>query len=306
MFPYTQVSKDEGVESMRCYVTGCAGFIGSNLVKRLKALDHEVFGYDNMSTGIVDDNVDQPEYFEDLDDIDCIFHLGMPSSSPLYKERPVEMCEEMVGISMEMLELARANKCPIIYASSSSLYNGHDPPHRESMQPFIKDYYTEMRYWLERMATYYSDQFGVRTIGLRIFSCYGHGDVNKGKIANVVTQFALDMFKGKRPLIFGDGNQSRDFIHVDDVVDGFLKAAFYPRSDIFNLGTGKAYSFNECVNAINEVLGSDITPLYTNNQIHNYVFSTRANIHKAKAMLGFRAKPFTERFPEYIEELRCR
>ena len=290
---------------MKCLVTGSAGFIGSNLVKKLKELKYEVVGIDNYSTGTIKDKDIEPTTWNDLSDVECIFHLGMPSSSPLYKANPTEMCEDMVGISMEMLELARECKCPLIYASSSSLYNGHDPPHRESMQPHIKDYYTEMRHWLERMATYYSREFGVKTIGMRIFSCYGPGDVNKGKIANVITQFALDMLKGKRPLIYGDGHQSRDFIHVDDVVDGFIKAAFYPRSDIFNLGTGKSYSFNETVRIINEVLGTEIEPEYTKNQIHNYVFSTRASIHKAKNILGFQAEPFLTKFPEYVEELRA-
>jgi len=289
-------------------VSGCAGFIGSNLVKRLKALNHEVVGVDNYSTGRVRDESIMPSSWKDLMDVDCIFHLGMPSSSPLYKANPVEMCEDMVGISMEMLELAKSCKCSIIYASSSSLYNSHKPPHYERMVPFIKDYYTEMRYWLERMAEYYFNQFGVPSVGLRIFSCYGPGDINKKNIANVVTQFAVDMINGERPVLYGDGTQCRDFIHVDDVVKAFIESWKLLQKEktveIINAGTGNEFSFNDSVRMINETLGTNIKPKYTENQIHNYVFTTKANTTKMELNLGFKGRAFNEMFPNYVKQLK--
>ena len=310
LFPYTQVSKDEGVEEMRYLVTGAGGFIGSNLVNRLVKLGNDVSGFDNFSTGKEHENFDRMNYvgsneLMELNGLDGIFHLGMPSSSPIYKNQPIEACSSMVKVCMRVLELAKKNKCPLIYASSSSLYNSHPTPHKENMIPFIKDYYTEMRYWLERMAMFYWKKFAVPSVGLRIFSCYGPGDVNKGQIANVVTQFALDMIDGNRPEIYGDGTQSRDFIHVDDVVEGFVNAMGMQEksADIINLGTGKAFSFNDAVDMINAVLHTDITPLYTENQIHNYVFHTRADTKIMELALGFKGRPFNEMFPKYVKDL---
>jgi len=286
-------------------VTGSAGFIGSNLVDRLKTEGHEVLGYDNHQTGILG-RYTTITNIEDLEKLDGIFHLGMPSTSPLYKDNPTDNVVAMVKISMQILELARANNCPLVYASSSSLYNGIRPPHHEWQPPLIKDYYTEQRNWLERMAKFYSMQFDIKTIGLRFFSCYGPRDENKGPYANVITQFALDMIAGKSPLIYGDGEQSRDFVHVLDVTKACIMAMESGiKCDVFNVGTGKTYSFNKAVKIINEALGTNIKIKYVKNQIHNYVFTTLASIDRADKLLGFKAGMTFERgLKEHVEYLK--
>jgi len=294
---------------MKYLVSGNCGFIGSNLVKQLKKEGHEVIGFDNFTTG-KEHSCEMIGTFEldTLKSFDGIFHLGMPSSSPIYKKEPVKACTAMTQVSMRALEAARNSKCPIVYASSSSIYNGWEPPHQEVMFEKNKDYYTIMRYWLERMAFFYFKQHKVPSIGLRIFSCYGPGDPKKYSIANVVTQFAIDIIKGRRPLIYGDGTQSRDFTHVDDVVKGFIKSMEYlkesPISTIINIGTGETTSFKESVKIINKTLKTHIRPKYTKNQIHNYVFTTQADTSKMEALLGFKGLPFNKAFPKYIRWLK--
>lgn len=292
---------------MKYMITGAAGFIGSNILNRIKNLNQGVYCLDNMQTG-KNENLGGERlwyWFDNIPKVDVIFHLGMPSSSPLYKESRWEVLEAMRS-TIWAFEKAVEDKAKVIYASSSSLYNGFNPPHVETMIPDNKDWYTEARYYVERIARRYWEEFNVPSVGLRLFSVYGPRDAGKGKYANVVTQFALDMIKGKRPLIYGDGNQSRDFIHVDDVVNAFIGATEIDnmKANILNVGTGKAYSFNSAVDMINETLGTDIEPDYTKNKIHNYVFHTRASVTRMEFALGFRGRPFPEMFPNYVKQLK--
>jgi len=291
---------------MKYVVTGSAGFIGSTLVDRLKAEGHTIECYDNYMTGKVK-NRTVKSIFEltKLRHLDGIYHLGMPSSSPMYKDMPITNVVDMVHVSMAVFELARANNCPLVYASSSSVYNRNDTPFEEDMEIRVTDYYTEQRYWLERMALLYSMEYGIRTIGLRFFSVYGPRDENKGQYANIVTQFILDILEDKSPLIFGDGKQNRDFIHVDDVVESLLQAMSYQFTDVFNVGTGVACSFNQIVERVNRHLGKDIKPTYTPNPIHNYVFDTLADTLYCRNLLGFKARiRFQEGLKEHVEYLR--
>jgi UDP-glucose 4-epimerase len=143
---------------------------------------------------------------------------------------------------------------------------------------------------MERLAKLYSDLYSVKVVGLRYFSIYGPGEKYKGKYANLVTQFLWDIKAGRSPIVFGDGNQRRDFTYVDDVVEANLLALKYPHSDIFNVGTGRSVSINETVELLNKKMGTSIKPTYKANTIKNYVKETLADTSKAKSALGFSAK----------------
>jgi UDP-glucose 4-epimerase len=276
---------------MKILITGCAGFIGSNLVKALQK-GNQLFGFDNFSTGRRENlkgvAIKLVANIHKLKP-DLIFHLGMPSSSPIYREDRYKVLDG-IKASLDVFELAKATGAKVVYASSSSLYNGNIPPFREDMEIKVTDFYTETRYFVERLAKLYSDMYGIVAVGLRLFSVYGPGDAGKGRFANTLTQFALDMAKGKSPLIYGDGNQTRDFIHVDDVVRAFLLAKNYSKTDIFNVGTGIETSFNKMIAMLNFVLKKNIKPKYVKNPIKNYVDRTLADTSKAERILKFRAK----------------
>lgn len=284
---------------MRVIVTGGCGFIGSNLVERLVKDGYEVIVFDDLSTGNLK-NIEglNVKFFSEpyqnipvlVPDADLIFHLGMPSSSPMYKRKP-DLVGRTINDAIAIFEYARERKCKVIYASTSSLYNGNEPPYREDMPIYVTDYYTECRYAIERLAKLYNILYGVKSVGLRLFSVYGPKEQYKGEYANIVSQFLWLMKKDQPPIIFGDGTQTRDFIYVADVVEAFMLSAEKDfECEIFNVGTGIARSFNDVVDLINRILGKSIKPIYKPNPIKNYVYHTLADTTKAEKMLGFKAK----------------
>ncbi len=282
-------------------VTGGAGFIGSNLVKALEAEGFDVVVVDNFHTGspenlegcratvINDLSGNIHRHWDILKDAEAIFHLGIPSSSPMYKRNPWlagKAIEEFVSI----LEFSRKTDSRLVFASTSSLYNGLEPPHREDMQIRVSDFYTEARLAMERLAELYNSLYGLDSVGLRYFSVYGPGERAKKTYANIVTQFLWDISSGKRPVIYGDGTQTRDFVFVSDVVRANMLAAEFRGFGIFNVGTGKSHTFNDVVSMINEMLGTDIEPVYVDNPIKNYVKHVLADTSLAEEKLGFRAE----------------
>lgn len=287
---------------MKTLVTGGAGFIGSNLVEALVRNGYEVIVMDNIHTGNV-------KNLESLDvdiiqssvgnidaslNVDAIFHLGMPSSSPMYKKDP-KLVGQVINDAIALFEFARQKNCKVVFASSSSLYNGLSPPHREDMAIKVTDYYTEARLGVERIAELYNKLYGVRSAAMRLFSVYGKNETAKGEYANIITQFLWKMKNDEVPLIFGNGEQTRDFTYVGDVVNACRIAMDKKiEFDIFNVGTGKMTSFNEVVNILNKLLGKDIKPQYKQNPIKNYVPDTQADTTKAKKVLGFEAKTSLE------------
>jgi len=287
------------VSVLKVVVTGGCGFIGSNLVERLVKEGHSVVVFDNLHTGSLK-NIERlnVEFFNEpyskLDELvpeaEVIFHLGIPSSSPMYKKNP-KLVGKAINDAIEVLEYAKKIGCKVVYASSSSIYNGNPVPYREDMPVYVTDYYTECRYAIERLAKLYHSLFGVKSVGLRFFSVYGPKEEFKKQYANIVSQFLWAMRRDEQPVIFGDGTQTRDFTHVYDVVDALLlawKKDF--ECEIFNVGTGVAHSFNEVVEILNKLLGKYIKPIYKPNPIKNYVYHTLADTTKAEKLLGFKAK----------------
>ncbi|MCK5084975.1 MAG: NAD-dependent epimerase/dehydratase family protein [Candidatus Pacebacteria bacterium] len=287
---------------MKILVTGGAGFIGSNLVHDLVEENHEIIVVDNLSTGSlnnISDVMDKIKFIEtscsevskikELEGLDEIYHYGIPSTTKLYRDDR-SLVGHAVNEFTEILELAKREECKIIYASSSSVYNGNIPPFHEEMTVHVKDFYTEARYLMERMAKIYYDFYGVRSIGFRFFSVYGPREEAKKDFANLISQFMWDLKAGRSPLIYGDGTQTRDFTFVDDINEGFrLGMKNEIDCDVFNLGTGDCYSLNELVDILNEILETDIKPVYKENPIQNYVEATLADTSKAKEHIDFEA-----------------
>jgi UDP-glucose 4-epimerase len=189
-----------------------------------------------------------------------------------------------------VFELASRSGARVVYASSSSLYNGLLPPHREDMTIQVADYYTEARLAMERMAELYRKLYGVSSIGMRFFSVYGPKETAKKQYANMVTQFLWEMRGGKAPLIFGDGTQTRDFTYVKDVVQALRQGMNSDYHGILNVGTGRAYSFNEVIEILNKNMGMSVKPQYMENPIKNYVQHTLSDTSKAEKILGFKSK----------------
>ncbi len=291
----------EKLNGRKVIVTGGAGFIGSNLVERL-ADNNKVYVIDNLNTGSIKNlelaqKTGNVQFIHDDSkninkhnlDADLIIHLGMYSSSPMYKKNP-SLLNEVVEGMLNILEYAKKNKAAIVFASTSSIYNGIKPPHSESIVPPVTDYYTEGRIFAERLSELYAKLFGLDIAAMRFFSVYGRHEESKKEYANLVTQFLWSMGKGEQPVVYGDGTQKRDFIFVDDVVDALLKASKIKGFDIFNVGTGKSYTLNELISKLNKVLGTSIQPRYVSMPSSNYVMETLADTSKAEKLINFKAR----------------
>ena len=277
---------------MKYLVTGGCGFIGSNLVRTLVNKGHDVTIIDNLSTGSIDNIkpldlqiVNSIEKINLLGGFDGIFHLGMPSSTPLYREDR-KLVGKTISEFIIIMEHAKEYKTKVVYASSSSLYNGNKIPFKEDMNIIPTDFYTETRYAIERLSKVYYDFYGVKSIGLRLFSVYGDNERSKGRFANLVSQILWAKESGEVFDVYNKGETLRDFIHVDDVVEAFIKAMDSSIGwDIFNIGTGKAYTINDIIKAVGLR-----NYRYVETPLKNYVTETLADTSKAERVLGFKAK----------------
>ncbi|MHA1239048.1 MAG: NAD-dependent epimerase/dehydratase family protein [Candidatus Odinarchaeia archaeon] len=285
-------------------VIGGAGFIGSNLVRRLLEGDRKVVVVDNFTTGNkmnLADIMDKVEIIQgnasnvperEFSNFETIYYLGFPSSSPMYRENPTLVCEALKD-AITVFENSKKfnNNLRLVIASTSSLYNRNPLPYKEDMPIYVTDYYTECRYYVERLSQLYYDLYGVKSIILRFFSVYGPREEYKGRYANIITQFLWKMSKNEAPVIYGDGTQTRDFIYVEDVVNACVMAAESKLNwEIFNVGTGKETSFNEIISILNDKLNKNIKPKYVPNPIKNYVERTLADTAKIEHKLSFKPK----------------
>lgn len=231
---------------MKCLVTGGAGFVGSHLVDRLVRLGHEVKVWDAFTTGRKENlNPKAPCYNIWVEDIspeyhtdekyDVIFHLaGEARIQPSFK-KPLTAHESNVTGTIKMLELAKMHGARLVYAGSSSVY--HD---------MYANPYTFTKQIAENYCTLYNKIYGVSTVIARFFNVYGPRQMEEGDYATVVGIFEKQKREGKPLTITGNGEQRRDFTHVDDIVT-FLIFMSEDKWDakVFNIGTGKNYSINE-------------------------------------------------------------
>ena len=294
------------MEDRRVLVTGGAGFIGSNLANTL-ALDNDVVALDNGYLGTPDNLDDGVEYVEAdvLDDglptdVDVVFHLAALSSRQMLEENPREGARVNIEGFVNVVEQAYADGCDtIVYASTSSAYGSRTEPSPEDMDLDAATGYDASMLGRERYAEYYNNFYdGLSLAGMRFFSVYqgySGNEAHKGEYANTVSQFADKIAAGESPVLWGDGSQTRDFTHVDDIVHGLETAADHDLAGVYNLGTGDPYSFNEMVELINDVLDTAVEPEYEPIPLNNYVHDTCADISRIREATGWEPRiPFEE------------
>lgn len=289
---------------MKYLVTGGAGFIGSNLAERLVGEGHTVTVVDNLSTGnlknlravkkkikFIKSPVAKILKNKDIKGFDGIYHYGIPSSTPIYRENPY-LVGEAINEFIVILELAKREKCKLVYASSSSVYNGNPTPFTEDMPVLVKDLYTEARYAMERLSRLYYDWYKLRSVGIRFFSVYGPHEEAKKNYANLVTQFLWNAQKGEKAIVYGDGNQTRDFTYVKDIIEGCVLAMNNEKveHDIFNIGAGHQFTLNNMLEILEKNLNKKIEISHVPNPLQGYVYETWADTSKAEKILGFKSK----------------
>jgi nucleoside-diphosphate-sugar epimerase len=295
-------------------VTGAAGFIGQNLVKRLLNEKVYVIAFDNLSYGkkeniskfineMIVGDVTNKEDLDKVKDVDYIFHFGSPSSVILFNKDPVGCFHATVCGFLNILEWAKKKNIEkLVYASSGSVYGHSRIPQSEDTPPKPVNLYGVAKLNCEILAKKYSNE--VPSIGLRIFAGYGPGEEHKGDFASVITLFLKNMLKGRSPIIYGDGNQQRDFIYIDDIIEAIINSAKNNsvKNMIINVGSGICYSFNEVVALLNELLGTNISPKYI--PVPNYYLKkTLADIKLMKRFLGVNAMDLKQGVIKYLKYL---
>ncbi|MBI4565433.1 MAG: NAD-dependent epimerase/dehydratase family protein [Planctomycetes bacterium] len=292
-------------------VTGGAGFIGSNLVQAIQArwpsalltvVDDFRSGHFKNLTGFRGDVVAADiGAWESSEKYDCIFHLASITDTTISDQ--FRMVRDNVEGFRSVLRMARRMKAIVVYASSAATYGQANERALETSPALPTTAYAFSKVVLDHLAER-ARWDGMRVEGVRYFNVYGPHEAHKGAAASMIYQLAAQMRKDRRPRIFKHGEQRRDFIFVDDAVHATLLAAERGKNAVYNVGTGRARSFNEVIDALNSALGTRLEPEYFDNPYDFYQDYTEANIARARADLGFTAAfGLEDGVREYLQRL---
>jgi len=206
-----------------------------------------------------------------------------------------------------LMRFCQAREIPLVYASSAAVYGIREGIMKQDASAEPATRYAFSKMLLDNLAREaMNTRPHWRIVGLRYFNVYGPNESHKKHAASMVYQLALQMMAGKRPRIFKYGQQKRDFVYVKDVVEATLLAATCGRSGIYNVGSGKARSFNELVAVLNDVLGTSYGPEYFDNPYPFYQPFTQADLAAAKGQLGYSPKfSLEEGVRDYLAMLRA-
>ena len=301
-------------------VTGGAGFIGSNIVEELLRRNQKVRILDNFSTGKRENishvkdilggenkkNLEKLEVVEGdirsyhivreaIEGVDFILHQAALPSVPRSVKDPLTSNEVNVVGTLNILNAAKETKVKrIVYASSSSVYGDLEVlPKTEDMLPRPLSPYAVSKLAGEKYCQVFTSLYGLETIGLRYFNVFGPRQDPNSQYSAVIPKFIKIIKEGKSPTVFGDGEQSRDFTYVSNVVEANLLACKKNTEDlsgeIFNAAFGKRITINELVNSINDILKTNIQPNY-NEPRPGDVKHSLSNIGKIRQLLDYEPK----------------
>jgi UDP-glucose 4-epimerase len=289
-------------------VTGGAGFIGSNLAEYLVGQGYSVVVIDNLSTGRMQNLAGWAEKagsrFEflhvDINDTDqvrkalsgvlFVFHLAaIPSVARSIADPAATQFANINGTLSVMTAARDAGVKRVIAASSSSIY-GDDPnlPKREDRLGQSLSPYALSKFVTEGYCRLFYQIYGLETVALRYFNVFGPRQDPKSEYAAVIPRFCTRMLAGMPPIVYGDGEQSRDFTFVANVISANWKAATNPNAvgEVFNIGCGAQTSLNQLIQKLNTLLGNPVKPIYEPARKGDVRHSV-ADISKSSKMLGY-------------------
>jgi len=288
-------------------VTGGAGFIGSHIVDRLVQNGEKVRVLDNFSTGKranIEHNLGEIDLINGsltdmgtvrcaVEGVDYVLHQGALPSVPRSVNDPIGSNDANINGTLNLLVAARdAGVKRLVFASSSSVY-GDSPslPKHERMPPDPLSPYALTKLAGECYCRLFTDLYGLETVSLRYFNVFGPRQDPESQYAAVIPKFIKCMLKGERPVIYGDGLQSRDFTYVENNVEANILACSAPRAvgEVMNIACGDRFSLLDLVDIINRILGTSIEPVFEPARPGD-VKHSQADISKARELIGFEPK----------------
>lgn len=288
---------------MKVIVTGGAGFVGSHLVRLLISKNHFPLIVDNLSSGnykyikkFVDAKkarflkIDIRDFnkLSKLPKADAVIHLAAVASVVESITNPIYVNNVNVDGTLNMLEFCRKKGIKkFVFTSSAAIYGNYEKLIDESSPTIPTTVYGSTKLTGEQYCRIYSELFGVQTVILRPFNIYG--PLQNDSYAGVISKFMTRINNGKQPIIYGDGRQTRDFVHVEDVAKAFESALLYKTKtfDLFNVATGKSTSINHLWSIFSHLnKAANVKPIYK-KAIPGVVVHSSANIRKIKRGLHF-------------------
>jgi len=284
-------------------VTGGAGFIGSHLAEELTRRGHRVRVVDSLITGkranlehlagvefLQGDLAEMDVATRAVEGVDCVLHQAAIPSVPRSVKDPITSNRANVDASLNILVAARDQRVKrLVYAGSSSAY-GDTPvlPKREDMPTNPLSPYALQKLVVEQYCQMFTRLYGLETVTIRYFNVFGPRQDPGSPYSGVISLFASALLAGKRPTIYGDGEQTRDFTYVANVVDGVLRASAAPNvaGEVINVATGGRISLKDLLATMNRIVGSRVEPIYEAPRAGD-VRDSQADITKAQRLLDY-------------------
>jgi nucleoside-diphosphate-sugar epimerase len=293
----------------RVCVTGAAGFIGGHVAEELLRQGYEVAGLDDFSSGkretaellgrspgftLVEGSIADPQSVaRAVAGAKWVFHLAAIPSVPVSMNEPERTNAVNVGGAVNVLDAARREGVDrVVLACSCAAYgDAPEQPKHEGMLPRPISPYAAQKVACELYAQTYTRAYGLSCVGLRFFNVYGPRQDPKSEYAAAVPRFVTRLLTGQQPIVFGDGLQTRDFVHVSDVVRANLLAATAEKApgEIVNVASGKSTSLVELIALIRQAIGPEAANLQIEHQAERPgdLRASSADLTKARAVLGY-------------------
>ena len=289
---------------MNFLITGAAGFLGSALANHIAMEGHQVRGLDDLSNGSPEaisadvhftrgDVRDRPKLWTLLQDIDCVYHLAARVSVPESIIYPREYNEVNVGGTVSLMEAMRdVGVRRVVLISSGAVYGDQqEQPLRESNFPNPKSPYAVSKLAAEYYVRTIGKLYGIETVSLRVFNAYGPGQHMPASHPPVIMNLLRQAVRGGTIVVHGDGNQTRDYVYVDDVVSAMIAAATAPNLDnqVINIGHGTETSVRDLVRLALELTGARAEVIY-NPRTDPGVSRMCADLRLSKEKLGYQPR----------------
>jgi len=323
---------DEDLSGKTILITGGAGFIGSNLAFYFQENhpDAKVVVYDSFRSGemlsngnlksfghfknligfngeIISGDINDPEGLKNLSEnykFDYIFHEAAISDTTALEQDL--MIKTNVNAYKDLLDMAVSHGANMIYASSAATYGDAPSPQRVGREA-PQNVYGFSKLSMDHLSREYMNKTDISIVGLRYFNVYGPHEYFKNTTASMVLQFGHQLLSGKNPRLFeGSDKILRDFIYIEDIIQANIKAMHPNESGVYNVGTGKARSFQDIVDILQKELGTSYKCEYIPNPfVGSYQFHTEADIESSKKGLGYApAYEMEDGIKAYVKEIK--